>query len=226
MAVHHLGQGVDVAGLDVLEALVEGAEVVVEHALSGGGQGSNGTAMEAVDQRDDIVAVSTVFVEAVLAGGLDGTLIGLCARVAEEHPALSGALAELFGQLAAGGGIVEVGGVLQLMGLLGDGLGPRHVAVTQTVDADAAGEVEILLSLRAFGVEAVALLEDDGVASVGVQDVFAVPLDDFFGIHILYLLTVEPHTFPLCQRLPYKGSWREAPERLYEGEPSRESQRG
>ena len=37
MAVHHLGQGVDVAGLDVLEALVEWAEVVVEHALSGGG---------------------------------------------------------------------------------------------------------------------------------------------------------------------------------------------
>ena len=112
------------------------------------------------------------------------------------------------------------------MGLLGDGLGPRHVAVAQTVDADAAGEVEILLSLRAFGVEAVALLEDDGVASVGVQDVFAVPLDDFFGIHILYLLTGEPHTFPLCQRLPYKGSWREAPERLYEGEPSREPQQG
>ena len=103
MAVHHLGQGVDVAGLDVLEALVEGAEVVVEHALPGGGQGSNGAAMEAVDQRDDVVAVSTVFVEAVLAGGLDGALVGLCARVAEEHPALSGALAELFGQLAAGG---------------------------------------------------------------------------------------------------------------------------
>ena len=26
---------------------------------------------------------------------------------------------------------------------------------------------------------------------------------------------------PLRQRLPYKGSWREAPERLYEGEPDR-----
>ena len=27
---------------------------------------------------------------------------------------------------------------------------------------------------------------------------------------------------PLRQRLPYKGSWREAPERLYEGKPDRE----
>ena len=226
VAVHHLGQGVDVAGLDVLEALVEGAEVVVEHALSGGGQGSNGTAMEAVDQRDDVVAVSTVFVEAVLAGGLDGALVGLCARVAEEHPAHAGALAELFGQLAAGGGIVEVGGVLQLVCLPGDGLGPGHIAVAQAVDADAAGEVEVLLPLGAFGIEAVALLEDDGVACVGMQDILVVPLDDFFGIHNIYLLTVEPHTFPLCQRLPYKGSWREAPERSYEGEPSREPQRG
>ena len=30
---------------------------------------------------------------------------------------------------------------------------------------------------------------------------------------------------PLRQRLPYKGSWREAPERLYEGQPDRETQK-
>ena len=29
---------------------------------------------------------------------------------------------------------------------------------------------------------------------------------------------------PLRQRLPYKGSWREAPERLYEGQLDREPQ--
>ena len=116
--------------------------------------------------------------------------------------------------------------MLQLVCLLGDGLGPGHIAVAQAVDADAAGEVEVLLPLGAFGIEAVALLDGDGVACVGMQDIRVVPLDDFFRIHNIYLLTVEPHTFPLCQRLPYKGSWREEPERLYEGEPSRESQRG
>ena len=67
-------------------------------------------------------------------------------------------------------------------------LGPGHIAVAQAVDADAAGEVEVLLPLGAFGIEAVALLEDDGVACVGMQDILVIPLDDFFGIHNIYLL--------------------------------------
>ena len=70
-----------------------------------------------------------------------------------------------------------------LSSLLGHGLGPGQVAVTQTVDADAAGEIEILLPLGADGVQAVAFFQHDGVAVIGVQDVFAVPLDDLFRIH-------------------------------------------
>ena len=69
------------------------------------------------------------------------------------------------------------------MGLLGDGLGPRHVAVAQTVDADAAGKIKVFLALGALGIEAVAFFEDNRVAAIGMQDIFVVPLDDFFGIH-------------------------------------------
>ena len=95
-------------------------------------------------------------VKAVLAGSLDGTLVGLGTGVPKEHSAHAGALAQLFGQLAAGGSVIEVGGVLQLMGLLGDSLGPGQVAVAQAVDADAAGEIQILLALGALGIQAVA----------------------------------------------------------------------
>ena len=51
VTVHHLGQSADVARLDILEALVEGTEVVVEHALSGGGQGGDGAAVELEDYK-------------------------------------------------------------------------------------------------------------------------------------------------------------------------------
>ena len=156
----------------------------MEHLLTGGGQGGDGAAMEAVDQRDDRGAVLAVVVHAVLAGGLDGTLVGLGTGVAEEHLAHAGALAQLFGQLAAGGSIVQVGGVLQLVGLVGHGLGPSQVTVAQAVDADAAGEVQILLALGALGIQAVAFFQHHRVAVIGVQDVGIVPLDDFFRIHV------------------------------------------
>ena len=183
VAVYQLPQRFNIARRDVLEALVEGAEVVVEHLLPGGGQGGKGAAMEAVDQRDDVVAVLAVMIHAVLAGGLDSALVGFGAGVAEEHLTHAGALAQLFGQLAAGRGIVEVGGVLQLVCLLGHGFCPCKVAVAKAVYPDAAGEVQILLSLRALGVQPVPFFQHDGAAVIGVQDVLVVPLDDFFRIH-------------------------------------------
>ena len=188
MAVHQFPEALDVTGGGIDKALVEGAKVVVEHLLTGGGQGGNGAAMEAVDQRDHNIAALAVVVKAVLAGSLDGTLVGLGTGISKKHLVHAGALAQLFGQLAAGGSVIEVGGVLQLVGLLGDGLGPGQVAVAQAVHADAAGEIQILLALGALGIQAVALFQCNGVAVIGVQDIFVVPLDDFFGIHRYTLL--------------------------------------
>ena len=122
-------------------------------------------------------------VHAVLAGGLDGTLVGFGTGVAEENFAHAGALAQLFRQLAAGRSIVEVRGVLQFVCLLGHGFCPSKVAVAKAVHPDAAGEVQILLSLGALGVQPVAFFQHNGVAVIGVQDVLVVPLDDFFRIH-------------------------------------------
>ena len=133
MGVHQFGQAVDVPGGGVDEPLVEGPEVLVEAVLPGGGQGGQGAPVEAVDQGDDGAAALAVVVKAVFAGGLDGALVGLGPRVGKEHLAHAGAAAQGLGQLGAGGGVVEVGGVLQLVGLAGDGLGPLQVAVAQAL---------------------------------------------------------------------------------------------
>ena len=73
--------------------------------------------------------------------------------------------------------------MLQFVGLPRHSVGPVQVAVTQAVHPDAAGEVQIILALRAVGVHPVAPLDDDGVALISVQDVVVVPHDDFFSIH-------------------------------------------
>src|SRR5699024_7646216 len=114
VGVHQLGQAVDVPGGGVDEPLVEGPEVLVEAVLPGGGQGGQGAPVEAVDQGDDGAAALAVVVKAVFAGGLDGALVGLGPRVGEEYLAHAGAAAQGLGQLGAGGGVVEVGGVVQL----------------------------------------------------------------------------------------------------------------
>ena len=185
LLVHQLGQRFDVSRRGVDKAVVEGSEVVVEGVLAGGGQGGQGPAVEAVHQGDDLVPALAVVVKAVFPGCLDGALVGLGPRIAEEHLAHAGAAAQPLGQLGAGSGVVEVGGVLELVGLLGNRLGPVQVAVAQAVHPDAAGEVQIILALGTIGVEAVALLDDDGVAVIGMQDVVVVPRNDFLGIHLV-----------------------------------------
>ena len=78
--------------------------------------------------------------------------------------------------------------MLQLVGLLGNGLGPVQITVAKAVHANAAGKIQILLALWACGAQAVAFFQHDGVTVIGVQDVFVVPLDDFFRIHRCTLL--------------------------------------
>ena len=91
--LHHDGAGVLVGGLfqrgkvargHVVKISREGAEVVVEHVLAGGGQGRQCAAMEGVDQRDDLIPALAIGIYAVFAGALDRALVGLGARVGKE----------------------------------------------------------------------------------------------------------------------------------------------
>ena len=195
LALHHLhddragggGHGFEeslvIVGRGVGKALVEGAEVVVEHLLTGGSQGGQGAAVEAVHQADDLIAALAVGVEAVLAGRLHGAFVGLCAGVGKEHLVKAGALAQGFGQLAAGVGVVQVGGVLQSARLLAHSGHPVRVAVAQAVHADAAGEIQIFLAVKIGDVHPFALFQSDLVAAVGVGHMGIVPFNDLLIGH-------------------------------------------
>ena len=125
--------------------------------------------MEGVDQRDDLIPALAIGIYAVFAGALDRALVGLGARVAEEHGVQPGAAAELFRQLAVGGGVIQVRRVLQRCGLIGHSPDPRGVAVAQRVDADARREVKVALAVGVPGRHALALRQHDLAAAIGVR---------------------------------------------------------
>ena len=181
--IHSGLECVKIVGGDVAEVSGEGAEILVENILAGGGQGGKGAAMERVDQRQNFVAVGTIGGHTVFAGALDGTFVGFGTRVAEKHLVKPGAGAQPLGQLAAGGGVIQVGRMLQTGGLHGNGLYPGRVAVAQRVYANAGGKVQIGFAVCIIGIHALAVLQHQRAAGIGVHDVFLVTFDDFFGIH-------------------------------------------
>ncbi len=67
------------------EARQKGREMHMHCLLAGGAECSHGTAVEAAHQRDDRMAAGAVFIGRILAGRLDGALIGLRAGIGEEH---------------------------------------------------------------------------------------------------------------------------------------------
>ena len=75
------------------------------------------------------------------------------------------------GQLGVGLGVEQVGDVAHLHGLVVDGLGPGLVGVAQGADADAGGEVDILLALGVPEGGALAVVDGHLVPRVGLEDV-------------------------------------------------------
>lgn len=115
-------------------------EAVVERQETVRGSGGRDTG---------IVRVDSLFDFGILAGKLDGCLVGLRAGVAEEGPRGPGfrCFHHLLRQACLRGGVVEVGNVRELSGLLPDGCEPRGMPVPEGVDSDPGGEVEVGISV-------------------------------------------------------------------------------
>ena len=110
-----LFQGFAVIGGNVDEAGCQGLKILMEMVLTGGSQSGQGSAMEAVHQRHDGIAVSALLLGGILSGNLDGTFIGLRTGIGEKHLLHTGSLAEHLRQHRTRLGIVQIGHMLQLL---------------------------------------------------------------------------------------------------------------
>ena len=115
----------------------------------------------------------------VLAGELDLAFVGLGAGVGKEDLIKAAVLDDELRGLD-GGLIVEVVGAVEdglrtLLQALDDG----GMAVAETVDGDAADEVEVLVAVLVEDVDALAALHGDGHTDVVAVEVLVTVFDDF-----------------------------------------------
>ena len=123
-------------------------KILMEVILSGGSQGGQGTAMEAVHQRHDGIAVRPFLHGRVFSCHLDGTFVCLGTGIGEENLLHAGSLAQKLGKPCAGLGIVQVGRMLHLTQLRCDRLGPGLVTEAEGSDTDTAAHIYIRLTVH------------------------------------------------------------------------------
>jgi len=110
------------------------------------------------------------------AGQLEGALVGLGARVAEEHPAadwlaVADEAVEGGGDLGTDGGAVQVRDVQQRAGLVTHGLCNGRVGMAEGGDGEAAEEVEVGPPVAVVEAAALATHERDRRLRIGRHQV-------------------------------------------------------
>src|SRR5882762_7183686 len=104
------------------------------------------------------------------AGEFQSAVGSFGAAVGEEDAAHAGDFGELARERALVGVVIEIAEVDGARGFTADGFYYARVGVAESVDGDAAEEVEIFFARRVIHVGAVAVGEDDGLALVGGQE--------------------------------------------------------
>ena len=165
----HLGlEGLNVVVRDVLKTgdhLPTVREAGVVLGLAGGRQGRQGTAMEGLDGRNDDGTVDAAIV-GMLPCQLDGTLVGLGAAVAEEDLVGAGVVGEPGGELGLLGVEVEVGYVMELLHLGGNGGGQLGIVVAEGAGGNSGDKVQVFLAVGSVDVAPLAGDQGDGIAAV------------------------------------------------------------
>jgi len=101
------------------------------------------------------------------------------AAIGKKHAVHAGEFAKLLGEEALIFVVVQVRNVNQAGSLLADGFHDARMCVSESVDAEARDEIEVFLALKIKKKNALAALEGDWIAIVGLQQVLALALNEF-----------------------------------------------
>jgi hypothetical protein len=154
---------------NLIEAVDLGAEAFDIFRLAAGGDGGKGAAMEGAVEGDDAVAFRMSLMRMVLARHLDRAFECFGARIGEEDGVGESCLGEALRQLLLARDHIDVGGVPDLLGLLGQRLDEMRMRMAEAGHGDARTEIEILLALFRIDAHALAMVEGERCTSIGRQ---------------------------------------------------------
>lgn len=127
--------------------------------------------MKRLDGRNDDGTVDAAIV-CVLPCQLDGTLVGLGAAVAEEDLVGAGVVGEPGGELGLLGVKVEVGYVMELFHLGGNGGGQLGVVVAEGAGGNSRDKVQVFLAVGSIDVASLAGDQGDGITTAPWRSVW------------------------------------------------------
>ncbi|MNS92713.1 hypothetical protein D3C72_1268570 [compost metagenome] len=136
----------DVVVGDVVDRWRQRLEAFRVLGLAADGDRKQGAAVEGAEARDDARLVRSELGVRVLARQLQGRFVGFRARVAEEGAVGEGRFRQRQRQAQDRLVGVAVAQMPQIIDLLGQHVDQRRMAVTEAVDGDAGGEIEVMLA--------------------------------------------------------------------------------
>ena len=137
-------RGFQIVELAIDEAGQQRLEALVHLLLIGGADGRHGAAVEGVGEGDQLGAVGiAILVLMIGARGLDRGLDRFGTRIGEEHGVGEGDIHQPLRQRLALRAAIEIGDMHQRLGLALDRADQAFMAVTEQIDRDPAGEVQI-----------------------------------------------------------------------------------
>ncbi len=191
-AVDRALESLEVIEVDVLEAPGQRLEAVVVLLLRRGRDRRQGPAVKATPHADDVAAIARSVLLGPLTGELDRRLVGLGARVREEHAVGEGMLAEELGELGLLRDVKEVGHVDEGRRLLAQGAHHLRMAVAERRHRDPAGEVEVFLAVRVPDPRTLSSHQGDRVPLGESHEVLVRQLEHPLRVHSLSPSSLEP----------------------------------
>ncbi len=155
----------------LIETIHLGAEAVDVLLLSTRRDRGQGAAVERAFERHDAETLRVAARRLVLAGHLDGGLVGFGTRIGEEDELREGGLDEAIGQPFAARDLVEVRRVPELAALLAQRLDEVRMRIAERRDRDATAEIEVTIAVLGEEPDTLAAIEDEIGAGIGGQDV-------------------------------------------------------
>ena len=157
----------EVAHRDLVESLDLGPEPFKVFLLAAGGDGGERAAVKSALERQDAIALRMAVDPLAPARHLDRRLVGLSARIGEEHEIGEGRIRQTAGKPFAFRILVQVRDVPELRALTGQRLHHMGMGVSDRGHRNAGAEVEIAFAGRRDQPAPLSTLEGDVCARVG-----------------------------------------------------------
>ena len=149
--------------------------------------------MKGVQHREDLVLPSQAL-RTIAPRQFNGGLVRFGAAIAKKNPIRKGSATEVSGKLRLWGNMVEIRNVYEVLRLTLDGADHCGMIVSQAIDGDTSGKIQILFPVRIPDLNPFSPHQCDWITGVGLCHVSMSHLYDILVLHPLLEDDLRPNS--------------------------------